>query len=191
MKKVQGFTLIELMIVVAIIAILAAIALPAYQDYVIRSQVSEGAVLSDGAKTAVAEYFSNRGAAPTDNIFCRPGHSPLRSPASSWDRWVWLPARLLQPILQVHRNAPTPRSAIRHWFSRRPSAPAAPCGSAVRRTSRRNIFRSSAVRATTDRLDPCSKRAACAALFFRVESKLHARLITSMSDPAALACIRP
>ena len=67
MKNQKGFTLIELMIVVAIIAILAAIALPAYQDYVIRSQVSEGAVLSDGAKTAVAEYFSNRGSAPADN----------------------------------------------------------------------------------------------------------------------------
>ena len=66
-KQMQGFTLIELMIVVAIIAILAAIALPAYQDYLIRSQVSEGAVLADGAKTAVAEFYSNKGYFPPSN----------------------------------------------------------------------------------------------------------------------------
>lgn len=65
MKQMQkGFTLIELMIVVAIIGILAAIAIPAYQDYTIRSQVSEGLTLAGAAKAAVAESFSQTGIAP-------------------------------------------------------------------------------------------------------------------------------
>ena len=67
MKKQQGFTLIELMIVVAIIGILAAIAIPAYQDYTIRAQVSEGLNLSGGAKAAVTEYFQDRGSMPASN----------------------------------------------------------------------------------------------------------------------------
>ncbi|MFT3806890.1 pilin [Arenimonas sp.] len=61
MQNQKGFTLIELMIVVAIIAILAAIAISQYQDYVIRSQVSEGSSLADGMKTAVAEFYNNQG----------------------------------------------------------------------------------------------------------------------------------
>jgi len=67
MKKQQGFTLIELMIVVAIIGILAAIAIPAYQDYTIRAQVSEGLNLSGAAKAAVTEYYQDQGAFPGDN----------------------------------------------------------------------------------------------------------------------------
>ena len=67
MKKLQqGFTLIELMIVVAIIGILAAIAIPAYQDYTIRAQVSEGMSLASAAKTAVAETFLNTGLPPAN-----------------------------------------------------------------------------------------------------------------------------
>ena len=63
----KGFTLIELMIVVAIIGILAAIALPAYQDYTKRTHVSEGLTLAGGAKASVTEYFSSQGKFPSNN----------------------------------------------------------------------------------------------------------------------------
>jgi type IV pilus assembly protein PilA len=61
----QGFTLIELMIVVAIIGILAAIAIPAYQNYTVRAQVTEGLNLADGWKTQAAEFYANNGTFPT------------------------------------------------------------------------------------------------------------------------------
>ena len=60
----KGFTLIELMITVAIVGILAAVALPAYQDYTIRAQVTEGMSLAAGAKATVAEYYANKGSLP-------------------------------------------------------------------------------------------------------------------------------
>jgi len=69
MKTVQkGFTLIELMIVVAIIGILAAIAIPAYQDYTVRAQVTEGLNLSGDLKAAVAEDFANSGTWPASEV---------------------------------------------------------------------------------------------------------------------------
>ena len=68
MKRAQqGFTLIELMIVVAIIGILAAIAIPAYQDYTKRAHVSEGLSLAAGAKTAVSEFYSTNNTWPANN----------------------------------------------------------------------------------------------------------------------------
>ena len=66
-QREKGFTLIELMIVVAIIGILAALAIPAYQDYTIRAQVSEGLSLAGGAKATMSEYYQDKGSWPASN----------------------------------------------------------------------------------------------------------------------------
>ncbi|ENX1673659.1 pilin, partial [Neisseria gonorrhoeae] len=72
----KGFTLIELMIVIAIVGILAAVALPAYQDYTARAQVSEAILLAEGQKSAVTEYYLNHGIWPKDNTSAGVASSP-------------------------------------------------------------------------------------------------------------------
>ncbi|EMT9965164.1 pilin, partial [Neisseria gonorrhoeae] len=72
----KGFTLIELMIVIAIVGILAAVALPAYQDYTARAQVSEAILLAEGQKSAVTEYYLNNGIWPENNASAGVASSP-------------------------------------------------------------------------------------------------------------------
>ncbi|ENT0267555.1 pilin, partial [Neisseria gonorrhoeae] len=79
----KGFTLIELMIVIAIVGILAAVALPAYQDYTARAQVSEAILLAEGQKSAVTEYYLNHGKWPENN-----GDAGVASPAEIKGKYV-------------------------------------------------------------------------------------------------------
>ncbi|EMU4060306.1 pilin [Neisseria gonorrhoeae] len=78
----KGFTLIELMIVIAIVGILAAVALPAYQDYTARAQVSEAILLAEGQKSAVTEYYLNNGKWPENNTSAGVASAPPTSKAN-------------------------------------------------------------------------------------------------------------
>ncbi len=85
MKSVQkGFTLIELMIVVAIIGILAAIAIPAYQDYTIRAQVTEGLNLAGAVKASVAEYYAQNGSWPVGLVGATPALGYDNNPSGKY-----------------------------------------------------------------------------------------------------------
>jgi type IV pilus assembly protein PilA len=89
MKSLQkGFTLIELMIVIAIIGILAAIAIPAYQNYTIRAQVTEGLSLADNYKTAVAEFYQNVGTMPTGVTIGTPTATTIGMPGTTAGKYV-------------------------------------------------------------------------------------------------------
>lgn len=107
-RRSSGFTLIELMIVVAIIAILAAIAVPAYQDYLIRAQVTEGMSLAGGAKSAVWDYVSNTGKFPPSNQT-----AGLPTPASISGRYV-SGVNVTGGKITVSFAAPAANAAIRN-----------------------------------------------------------------------------
>ena len=111
MKSLQkGFTLIELMIVIAIIGILAAIAIPAYQDYTIRAQVTEGLSLSSGVETSMAEYYSNHGSWPAAGITVAASAGGLGLPGTIVGKYSGVD-NLAAGVIKVTYSATAPSAA--------------------------------------------------------------------------------
>jgi type IV pilus assembly protein PilA len=106
LKQIQkGFTLIELMIVVAIIGILAAIAIPAYQDYTIRAQVTEGLNLADAVKTSVAEYYANNGTWPVGLVGPNPALGYTNDPSGKYVADITVLTGTIQITYGLQANA--------------------------------------------------------------------------------------
>ena len=105
----KGFTLIELMIVVAIIGILAAIAIPAYQDYTIRAQVTEGLNLAGGVKASVAEYYASNGSWPVGLIGATPALGYTADPSGKYVSDV----NVLTGTIQITYGAAQANAALR------------------------------------------------------------------------------
>jgi type IV pilus assembly protein PilA len=106
MKAVQkGFTLIELMIVIAIIGILAAIAIPAYQNYTIRAQVTEGLSLADGWKTSISEYYAENGSFPSSSSTTG-GAGTIAAAGASTGKYVSSIAVEAGGVIQVTYSGP-------------------------------------------------------------------------------------
>ncbi|HEZ8799614.1 TPA: pilin, partial [Neisseria gonorrhoeae] len=133
----KGFTLIELMIVIAIVGILAAVALPAYQDYTARAQVSEAILLAEGQKSAVTEYYLNNGIWPENN-----GDAGVASSSSIKGKYV-KEVKVAKGVVTAQMASSNVNKEIKDkrlslWARRQDGSVKWFCGQPVKRTDKAN-----------------------------------------------------